>query len=90
MTTNNTKVLIESMKEMLTQDGDLLRNIIQQVLQEMLEAEMDQALGVGKSERSDKMLGYRSGLLRCTLRYEYAFMKEVRCNVSFIWTPQVL
>ena len=50
-TTNNTKALIESVKEILTQDGDLLRNIIQQVLQEMLEAEIDQALGVGKSER---------------------------------------
>ena len=50
-TTNNTKALIESVKETLTQDGDLLRNTIQQVLEEMLEAEMDQALGVGKSER---------------------------------------
>ncbi len=50
-TTNNTKALIESVKEILTQDGDLLRNTIQQVLEEMLEAEMDQALGVGKSER---------------------------------------
>ncbi|SHF00257.1 Transposase, Mutator family, partial [Ferrithrix thermotolerans DSM 19514] len=57
-TTNNTKALIESVKEILTQDGDLLRNIIQQVLQEMLEAEMDQVLGASKSERSDKRLGY--------------------------------
>jgi len=66
-TTNNTKALIESVKETLTQDGDLLRNIIQQVLQEMLEAEMDQVLGASKSERSDKRLGYRSGYYTRTL-----------------------
>jgi putative transposase len=66
-TTNNTKALIESVKEILTQDGDLLRNIIQQVLQEMLEAEMDQVLGASKSERSDKRLGYRSGYYQRTL-----------------------
>lgn len=66
-TTNNTKALIESVKEILTQDGDLLRNIIQQVLQEMLEAEMDRLLGASKSERSDRRLGYRSGYYPRTL-----------------------
>ena len=50
-TTNKNNSISSQVKEILTQDGDLLRNIIQQVLQEMLEAEMDQALGVGKSER---------------------------------------
>src|SRR3546814_14363261 len=30
-------------------------------MQAMLEAEMDEALGAGKSERSDARLGYRSG-----------------------------
>ena len=60
-TTTNTKALSDSVKEILAQDGDLLRNTIQQVLQEILEAEMDQALGAMKSERSDKRRGYRSG-----------------------------
>ncbi len=57
-TTTNTKALSDSVKEILAQDGDLLRNTIQQVLQEILEAEMDQALGAMKSERSDKRRGY--------------------------------
>src|SRR3546814_4792414 len=40
---------------------DALREIVRSVMQAMLEAEMDEALGAGKSERSDARLGYRSG-----------------------------
>ncbi len=57
-TTTNTKALSDSVKEILAQDGDLLRNTIQQVLQEILELEIDQALGATKSERIDKRRGY--------------------------------
>src|SRR5690606_1640655 len=37
---------------------DGLREIVRSVMQAMLEAEMDEALGAGKSERSDARLGY--------------------------------
>src|SRR3546814_5088491 len=35
--------------------------MVRSVMQAMLEAEMDEALGAGKSERSDARLGYCSG-----------------------------
>jgi putative transposase len=42
-------------------DEDLLRTVGAAGLQEFLEAEMNDALGAGKSERSAGRLGYRSG-----------------------------
>ncbi len=48
---------------MLAEDGDLLKTIIEQPVQQVLEAEMDEALQAGKGERSEHRLGYRSGLL---------------------------
>ena len=44
----------------LTED-DALKQLMQTLLQEVLEAEMDQALFAGKSERTASRLGYRSG-----------------------------
>lgn len=44
----------------LTED-DALKKLMQTLLQEVLEAEMDQALLAGKSERTAGRLGYRSG-----------------------------
>jgi putative transposase len=46
---------------MLAADGDLLKTIIEQTLQQVLEAEMDEALQASKGERSENRLGYRSG-----------------------------
>lgn len=46
---------------MLAEEGDLLKTIIEQTVQRVLEAEMDEALQAGKSERSENRLGYRSG-----------------------------
>lgn len=60
-TSNNNKAISNQVKEILAQDGDLLRNIISEVLQEILEVEMDQALVAAKSERTGSRLGYRSG-----------------------------
>lgn len=47
------------------QDG--LREIIRVMMQEVLEAEMEQALGASKSERTSERLGYRSGYYGRTL-----------------------
>src|SRR3954449_6274583 len=49
------------LKQMLAEDGDLLKTIIEQTVQQGLEAEMEEALKAGKSERSENRLGYRSG-----------------------------
>jgi putative transposase len=46
---------------MLSQEEDLLRPIVQIAVQEFLEAEMKEALGVAKGERSAERQGYRSG-----------------------------
>src|SRR3982751_5223839 len=52
---------------MLSKDGDLLKTIIEQTVQQVLEAEMDEALQAGKGERSEQRLGYRSGYYSRTL-----------------------
>ena len=46
---------------MLREDEDFLRPLMKVALQEVLEAEMSEALGAGKGERTGERLGYRSG-----------------------------
>jgi len=48
-------------KALLAGQEDFLRPLIQEVVQQVLEAEMDEALGAEKSERTPNRLGYRSG-----------------------------
>ena len=48
-------------KELMTEEGDLLRGMVEGVVQEVLEAAMDEAVGARKSERSSGRQGYRSG-----------------------------
>ncbi len=50
----------EQMLALLTGD-DALRALLETTVQEVLEAEMDEALRVGKGERSSERRGYRSG-----------------------------
>jgi putative transposase len=54
-------------KEIFRSDRDGLRGLMQQVVQDVLEAEMDEALGAQKSERTESRLGYRSGYYTRTL-----------------------
>src|SRR3546814_16582806 len=61
MTRTEIKPAVSAVKELLAQEPDALREIVRSVMQAMLEAEMDEALGAGKSERSDARLGYRPG-----------------------------
>lgn len=51
----------------LGQDGDWLRGLVQQVVQEVLEAEMDEVLQASKGERTPARLGYRAGYYGRTL-----------------------
>ena len=48
-------------KALLAGDEEFLRAVMRTALQEVLEAEMTEALGAGKSERTASRLGYRSG-----------------------------
>jgi putative transposase len=50
------KTLIETVKE-----ENFLRPLVEQIVQQILEAEMDETVGAEKSERTSNRLGYRSG-----------------------------
>ena len=54
-------------KEILAEQQDWLRGLIQEVVQQVLETEMDEALAAQKSERTPDRLGYRSGYYPRTL-----------------------
>jgi putative transposase len=51
----------------LVKEGDYLRTVVEEVVQQILEAEMDETLGAGKSERTGNRRGYRSGYYQRTL-----------------------
>jgi transposase-like protein len=58
-TSDNTK--LSEIKAALSTEGDFLRPLVKAVLEEVMEAEMAEAVGAGKSERRGERLGYRSG-----------------------------
>jgi putative transposase len=51
----------------LVKEGDYLRGVVEEVVQQILEAEMDEALGAEKGERTTNRRGYRSGYYQRTL-----------------------
>jgi transposase-like protein len=57
---NHTPRLAE-IKAQLATEGEFLRPLVELVVQQVLEAEMNEALGAGKGERTESRLGYRSG-----------------------------
>lgn len=67
MTRSENKPSIAAVKELMVANHDALREIVQDLLQEMLEGELTEALGASKSERSDGRVGYRSGHYNRTL-----------------------
>jgi transposase-like protein len=83
----NARITAEDLKQMLAEDGDLLRTIVEQTVQQVLEAEMDEALQATKGERSENRLGYRSGCYGRTLvtrvgRLSYACRRIDKCYVA--------
>lgn len=67
MTRRKHSIDVTELKQIAQDQPDLLRPLIQAVLQEVLETEMDEALQAGKHERSADRLGYRSGYYRRNL-----------------------
>jgi transposase-like protein len=61
MTEQDDKRPGRQVQALLANDHEFLRPLVQTVLQELLEAEMTEALGAAKGERSPGRLGYRSG-----------------------------
>jgi len=61
MTRKETKRSSRDIKAMMSQEEDFLRPLIKVALQEVLEAEMSEAVGAAKGERSSERLSYRSG-----------------------------
>ncbi len=67
MTKSEAKPTIAAVNERFSKSPDGLREIVRAVMQEMLEAEMTDALGAEKGERTAARLGYRSGSYTRTL-----------------------
>ena len=61
MTRKETKRSSRDIKAIMSQEEDFLRPLIKVALQEVLEAEMSEAVGAAKGERSSERLSYRSG-----------------------------
>jgi putative transposase len=61
------KPTLATVKDLLAANPDSLRAVVRAVMQEMLEAEMTDALGAEKSERPPARLGYRAGYYTRTL-----------------------
>jgi putative transposase len=57
MTRKQDSAKVVNWKEGLASQEDFLRPLIQEVVQQVLEAEMDETLGAGKGERSPNRLG---------------------------------
>ena len=61
MTEKNVKRSKQEIKALMARDEDFLRPMVKVILQEVLEAEMNEAVGAAKGERSAERCGYRSG-----------------------------
>jgi putative transposase len=67
MTKSEGKPTLATVTDLLAANPDSLRAVVRAVMQEMLEAEMTDALGAEKSERTPARLGYRAGYYTRTL-----------------------
>jgi putative transposase len=61
MTSRQGKSGTIDIKALLAEDGEFLRALVRTALQEVLEAEMTEALGAERGERTAGRPGYRSG-----------------------------
>lgn len=67
MTETKGKARLIPIKELVAGDRDFLKSLIQAAVQEVLEAEMTEAIGAAKGERAAGRLSYRSGYYGRTL-----------------------
>src|SRR5512134_445285 len=67
MTEKKSGAEVIGVKAVLAGDEAFIRKVVRTALQEVLEAEMTEAVGAGKGERTANRLGYRSGYYGRTL-----------------------
>lgn len=67
MVRKNSIVSASELKGLLEGEQDVLKELVRTVVQQTLEAEMEAALGAAKGERTESLLGYRSGYYGRTL-----------------------
>jgi putative transposase len=70
----------QELKDLIAEDRDLLKAIVQEIVQEVLEAEMDETVQAEKGERTSRRLGYRSGY--------YGRALITRVGKLELWIPQ--
>jgi putative transposase len=68
MTTDHRRLEGPTAQGVLLDDADFLREIVERVLQEVLEAEMTEHIGAAPHERTDARKGHRNGYKPRTLR----------------------
>jgi putative transposase len=68
MTTDHRRVDAELVQEVLLDDPGFLRDIVERVVQQILEAEMSEHIGAAPYERTTERKGHRNGQKRRTLR----------------------
>ena len=59
-----TKTVSPGLKTLVQEDRDLMKELVQEALQSLLEAEMTEFLGASSGERTDEQKGYRAGYHR--------------------------
>jgi putative transposase len=67
MTKRQARADVVELKALLQRDEDYLRAMVQSIVQATLEAEMAEAIGAEKGERTETRLSYRSGYYRRAL-----------------------
>src|SRR5438270_11431112 len=71
MAQKNRNAETTDVKNLLLETPDLIREIVTQTVQQILESEMDEALGARRSERTEERAGHRSGY------YDRSFITRV-------------
>ncbi len=66
MTEREHKAKLSLVETLVTKDRDLMKVLMKEARQEVLEGEMTEHLGAAASERTDSRTGCRSGFLRST------------------------
>ena len=63
-----------NLKALMTEDQDFVRHLVREAMQQILEAEMTDALGAEPGERTEARLGYRAGHYPRTCRWSSPYV----------------
>jgi putative transposase len=83
MATDHRRAEVELVQEILLDDQDFIREIVERVLQELLEAEMTEHVGAAPYERTEKRTGQRNGYKPRTLRTRVGTLNLPNINSGY-------